>query len=257
MSKKIKHIEGQEHLFTTPAGSGSNTVITPWQEIEGSPQRHLEVLVGDNIGPHVEIADRTQYLIRSMNAMAHRNMLIGFDAGVHHQQYKKPIWERYLDETPRVIDYSQTKAERLNEEAAIDFFHATGFTALKGTGMITRGEFRTRMNIWWRRFGEKVGDPDKHQALDKLRNQQRKLLPKDHLLQTAKGWRELRDSELRKQKVQRDNIMPAKAKVGEGVIESEQPKRDIELGLKRSRHIEDMLKQHSRENESSDSTIER
>src|SRR5437868_11975893 len=102
MPKKAKNLEGQPHLFIVDSKASVDTEIKTWQDFENDPIVALQALTGDNIGPHIKIQERAERLIMAMNALAHRNMLEGFDVAVHDPQYKTPIWERYLDGTPRI-----------------------------------------------------------------------------------------------------------------------------------------------------------
>lgn len=185
MAKRINNIEGQSLLFLIE-GETKDPALHTWQDMENDPAIRLQALVGDNIGPHVVIEARAEALVLAMNALAHRNMLQGFDAASHAREHKKPIWERYLDGTPRVIDYSQSKVERLQTEAEDHFARATGFITLKGTRMLMTGEVRSRMDTWWRDFHGSYGYPKHHDDLDKFRKAQKAILPKDHPLRVKK-----------------------------------------------------------------------
>lgn len=188
MSRK-KSPEGHPSLFVITEGQQPS--ILSWQDIESSPAHQVQAVQSGEIGPHVSVVERAEHLVRAMNALAHRNMLRGFDVAAHDGRYKTPIWKRYMDGTPRVIDNSMSKVERLQREAEDHFWHATGFSALKGTG-ITRGEVRTRLDKMWRDFHDGkadkpgVGASANHKELARVRNNQKKFLPKDHELRQKK-----------------------------------------------------------------------
>ena len=194
MASKNTPIEGQNLLFSIPPSDKEYqaNAITDWRE--------LEEQVTTETGPHITRGERAIHLISSLNALAHRNMLIGFDSALNDKEDKKAIWQRYLEGTPIVASKSMSKAERLAVEAKQSFWLATGFTAMKGTGVMLNGEVRTRFNRDWRDFAGEFGDPDEHKDLVRTRSKQRKNLPKDHYLQTVKGWRQSEKAKARKAK---------------------------------------------------------
>ncbi|MEX1059099.1 MAG: hypothetical protein WEC17_01560 [Candidatus Saccharimonadales bacterium] len=191
--RKAQPVPGQNPLFTTaPNGRGHQSpTIKTWQEIEASPANRLEALVGNNAGPNIEITGRAERLVSAINALAHRRMLKGFDIAVDDSRYKRSIWERYLYGTPKVIQNSQNKTERLMEEAMRDFWQSAGYTALKGSGLLTRGQIRKRISTDFEELTHIVANPDTRQE---LRNNLRSVLPDDHPYQTVKGWRDAREA---------------------------------------------------------------
>jgi hypothetical protein len=181
-----KQTDGQSHLFL--AGEDSDlTKSKTWIDLEEDPSEALKALAGDKVGPNISITVRAERLILAMNAIARRNMLTGFDVAVNDSRYKQPIWERYLDGTKRVAEHAETKVGRLHNEAVEHFWHATGFEALRGAGLgLSRGEVRSRADKMWRDFSYKVGSPVDHKELVKMRNAQKRVLPKDHKLRKPK-----------------------------------------------------------------------
>jgi hypothetical protein len=184
--KKPTSVEGQYPLFLVDDEKPENPVQQTWQEIEEDPALQLQALVGDNIGPHNDVIHRAERLVEVMNALAHRNMLLGLDVAVYDGRYKQPIWVRYLDGTPSVINKSRSKVERLQAEAENNFWHATGFEALRGSGLITGNEVGTRMAKMWRDFNTKYGSPAAEKERNRYRRSQTGLLPKTHPLRKKK-----------------------------------------------------------------------
>jgi hypothetical protein len=243
MARKHTQLEGQQPLLTvTPGREYQSPTIKTWKDIADSPEDRLTALSSGESGPSIDKTERAAALISALNALAHRNMLVGFDEASLHREYKKPIWERYLDGTPKVIDSSQSKAERLLDEAQEDFWRATGFAALSGSG-ISRGQVRTQVNRMWRSFTHDFGDPKVHGELVAFRKAQRKLLPEDHPLQSVKGWRNTRRNRPVAQKIA---IQAAESKPAHSAtIYPELPKRTPEIDqehLKQAGAILDRLR---------------
>jgi len=113
----------QPRLFIIPP-EGS---IEDWQYPEGSDAYKVHSVMGGEIGPHTNVAERAERLIGIMNKLAHRNKLGGFDVGVHDKKYSDPIWMHYLEGTPFVIKHAIPKQERLHAEAMNEFWITTDF----------------------------------------------------------------------------------------------------------------------------------
>lgn len=185
MTRRNQPIAGQNQLFTTaPSGRENQSAgIKTWQDMEASPEGRLEMLAGGNLGPHSNVVERAEKLIVLLNTIAHRNMLDGFDYATSSRRYKKPIWERYLDGTPRVIDHSKSKAERLDEEVTYQLVALSGFAKIKGTGLLTRGEVRAKIEKNDRDFEHLYGPTVKtSKARNSYRNALKQMLPEDHRL---------------------------------------------------------------------------
>lgn len=184
MSKRLPGKE-QPKLFLVE-GSHEKPSYLSWQEIEKTPAEQVRAVQSEHVGAHVNVTERAERLVQVMNALAHRNMLQGFDVGVNDHRYSPPIFERYLNATPRVAEAARTKVDRLQKEAEDDFWHAMGFEALRGTGLLTHGEVRSRSDKMWRDFHDRFGSPRNHKELNNFRKKQKRLLPEDHVLRQKK-----------------------------------------------------------------------
>src|SRR5690242_18824393 len=116
-------LENHPQLFVIEGGAEPQ--IRTWQEIETSQHE----------GGHIAVRQRAERLIMTMNTLAHRNMLNGLDVAVNDPEDQIPIRDRYLSGTPRVIENSRSKSDRLEEEAKQHFWQATGFAAIRGMGL--------------------------------------------------------------------------------------------------------------------------
>lgn len=179
-------VEGQQPLFTMPAiGEYSEPIVTPWQELEGTPEEKLRAIVGDSIGPSVLIAHRAEHMVMAMDKLAAVNRLGGFAVAVNDLKYRDAIVGSYYEkgEMPKfrsIRKNSPKKAERLSREINGHLLQASGYFALKGTGWITWGEYRSRTAHDSKEMIGLWGTPTLKPGFNKLRDNQRKLLPKDH-----------------------------------------------------------------------------
>ncbi len=184
--KNIQPIVGQTPLFISPpTAREGQPPHKSWQEIEQSPANQLEGLVGDSIGPHTDVVERAERIIEILDKISNRNSLNGMSYAIRRREYKKPIWERYLDGTPRVIRNSLNKAERLDEEITEDLVALSGFRKIKGRGFLTRGEVRAKIEKDDRDFEALYGPKYKiSDTRKKYRKVQLGFLPEGHPLKT-------------------------------------------------------------------------
>jgi hypothetical protein len=136
--------------------------------------------------PSITLVERAERMVHVLNTLAHRNMLLGLSVGATDPEYQDPIYERYAEGTPIVLEHSRSKVDRLYYQAKLEFWRATGFETLRGTGMLGRKEVAARSDKMWRDFRWKYGHPKVHDELDRFRKSQLKLLPKDHPLRNKR-----------------------------------------------------------------------
>jgi hypothetical protein len=180
MKSKVVNVNQSRLLDTSQKGE----VVAPQFE-PGTDAYAVHSLHPGEIGPHTNVAERAERLIGIMNKLAHRNMLGGFKVAVFDKEYRDDIWKHYLYRTPIVIKHAMPKVDRLHLEAQEEFMQATDFELLRGRGgqlHLGQNEVRTRMDKMWERFQDKVGSPNDHDELVKLRRTQEKFLPMDHPL---------------------------------------------------------------------------
>ena len=168
MSKRKPNlIEGQGALF------GSEGQPTP--EESGS----YPISYGTE-GSYVGISKRAELLHSSLMALGKRNQRLGFDVASHTKPYSTPIWGRYEEITPLVIEGAQRNVYNFLDVAKRDFWAATGFAALRrleGRDRVMRSdEIDPRGRKMWRDFTHKYGDPQVRAQRDKYKKKLRKAI---------------------------------------------------------------------------------
>lgn len=175
--KNIPHIEGQSPLFDPETGA-----VYSSEPEEASPN----VVYGPE-GSYVDIATRAQLLESSLLALGKRNQRLGFDVASHTKPYSSPIWGRYEDFTPVVIEGAQRNVENFLDVAKRDFWAATGFAALRdlpGLGL-KDGEIDARGRKMWREFTHRYGDPQVRAQRDKYKRQLKRAIKSQATSQSA------------------------------------------------------------------------
>lgn len=166
--RKPERIEGQDALFNPDTGEIN---------IGNSGENPNSISYGPE-GSYVDIATRAQLLGSSLLALGKRNQRLGFDVASHTKPYSSPIWGRYEDFTPIVIEGAQRNVENFLDVAKRDFWAATGFAALRkipGLGL-KDGEIDARGRKMWRDFTHQYGDPKVRRQRDKYKRQLTKAI---------------------------------------------------------------------------------
>ncbi len=184
--RKSQPIRGERQAFAMPVGADGLQVKT-WEDMTKEPAGRLLELAGNNIGPHSDIVERAEKLVVLLNKVSSRNSLRGLSYGLRKRQYKKEIWKKYLDGTPFVRERSALKAERLDDEITEDLLVVAGWNSLKGKGLLTRGEVRSKIEQNDEDFEHAYGiklriNPERNRYRAALLNQ----LPEDHPLRQPK-----------------------------------------------------------------------
>src|SRR3989344_9611111 len=163
--KKIQYIEGQGSLFQPFEGTVDQSVDGNGYPVHYGPE-----------GSYVDITKRAELLHSSLLALGKRNQRLGFDVASHTKPHSSPIWGRYEDLTPVVVEGAQRNVENFLDVAKQDFWAATGFAALRGQGVISNTEIDARGRKMWRDFTHKYGDPQVKARRDKYKRQLKKVV---------------------------------------------------------------------------------
>jgi hypothetical protein len=183
MSRKSDpHIEGQSRLFDPETGAINN----------GEPEETSPSVVYGPEGSYVDIATRAQLLGSSLLALGRRNQRIGFDLASHTKPYSSPIWGKYEEFTPIVIEGAQRNVENFLDVAKRDFWAATGYTALRslkndelrGLGL-TDENIDARGRKMWREFTRRYGDPQVRPQRDKYKERLKRAIKSQRTSQSA------------------------------------------------------------------------
>ena len=171
MPRKSSHfIEGQGSLFGSEISSDREQ-----GNLQDSSDTSHSVTIGPE-GSYVNIGKRAALIESSLTALGKRNQRLGFDVASHTKPYSSPIWGRYEEITPIVIEGAQRNVYNFLDVAKRDFWSATGFAALRGQGVISSAEIDARGSKMWRDFTHKYGDPKVRSQRDKYKRQLRKTI---------------------------------------------------------------------------------
>jgi hypothetical protein len=115
------------------------------------------------------VGTRASLLESSLLALGKRNQRLGFDVASHTKPHSTPIWGRYEELTPAVIEGAQRNVNNYLDVAKRDFWTATGFAALRPLGLISDAEIDARGRKMWRDFTHRYGDPQVRTQRDKYK----------------------------------------------------------------------------------------
>jgi hypothetical protein len=131
-------------------------------------------------GSYIEVGKRSALLESSLLALGKRNQRLGFDVASRTKPYSGPIWGRYEEITPIVIEGAQRNVYDFLDVAKKDFWAATGFAALRKLGstegLMKSDEIDARGRKMWRDFTHKYGDPQVRTQRDNYRKQLKKAI---------------------------------------------------------------------------------
>lgn len=171
--KSSQFIEGQTSLFDADSESAQNQTEVPYP-INYGPK-----------GSYITIGDRAQLLESSLTALGKRNQRLGFDVASHTKPYSTPIWGRYEEITPIIIEGAQRNVYNFLDVAKRDFWGATGFAALRGQGVMNNSEIDVRGRKMWRDFTHEYGDPKVRAQRDKYKKQLKRAIKSQNQKQLA------------------------------------------------------------------------
>lgn|GEM_PF-5566163 len=161
--KNIQPIEGQGSL------------LEPFEMVSANQTTSYPVTYGPDKS-YVDVGERAHLLHDSLVNLGKSNQRKGFDVASHTKPMSSPIWGRYEDMTPVVIDGAQRNIETFIDKAKKDFWAATGFSALRGSGLIRESEIDPRGRKMWRDFTHRYGDPKTRSQRDSYKRQLRKAI---------------------------------------------------------------------------------
>lgn len=123
-------------------------------------------------GSYISVKDRALLLIDALDSISQRNIRDGFSQAPYREPYDAPIWARYRESTQQVIDGASRNRNMYQEQLRRSFWQATGFSALRGSGLIRERQINPTAQRMWRDFNESYGHPNKLKA----RNKYKKIL---------------------------------------------------------------------------------
>jgi hypothetical protein len=145
--------EYQGAIFGAQFQTGHNQEGFPTPVSESS---YNPVTVGEDWS-YVNVGTRAYFLKVALSALSQRNQRAGFAIASREEPYKTPIVERYADDLPLVIDGARRNEDKFGYAAAENFWHATGYAAIRNVAREDGDEdayeaINARARQQWREF---------------------------------------------------------------------------------------------------------
>lgn len=144
--------EGQEVI---PAESFPDD--GPQEKILGRPVAYT-VVYGPE-GSYKDLTERAEELQGALGALSLRNQRMGFAVASNTRRHNAPIYGRYREGVPFVQSGANRNTNRYLKEAKEYFWKATGFSALRGSGLMNNQQINTRALSMWEKFSARYGTP--------------------------------------------------------------------------------------------------
>lgn len=123
-------------------------------------------------GSYMDVAARTHYLLIALDSISQRNIRGGFSVATYTEPYSGPIWGRYQENTEVVYGGAVRNREFYHNQLRHSFWTATGFTALRGLGVMRERQINPRAVKMFDDFHHEYGHPKTREA----RNEYKKRL---------------------------------------------------------------------------------
>jgi hypothetical protein len=163
--KSVKHEidpELQGSIFGAQFNTGHNQegFPTPIPETSYDP-----ITIGEE-GSYVNLSERAYFLKTALIAISLRNQRAGFAIASREEPYRTPIIQRYADDLPIVIDGARRNEDKFGYDAAVNFWHATGYAAIRNMVRDEGDEdayeaVNARARQQWRKFMTEYSDTGK------------------------------------------------------------------------------------------------
>lgn len=179
-SKKHQNIEGQEPLFEGARDAEyTDSSITTWRQLENveSPESpEAPVTQPENVGIYVDLTERAQHLDAALAAIGQRNSREGFDIAARVRPHSGGIWARYQDATPIVVEGAERNAGEYSEVIKKEFWAATGYSALRGSGLMRSDLIERYGRKDWGDFVDKFDHPNNRPTRDRFRRHLKRVI---------------------------------------------------------------------------------
>jgi hypothetical protein len=147
----------------------------PREKLLGDPITY-EIVYGEK-GSYKDLKERSEELLASMGTLSLRNQRIGFSMGSVSPHHNGRIYGEYRERVPFIQRGADRKVDEFLVQAKRQFWHATGFSAMRGTGLMTDQQINTYSASIWEKFSARYGTPIKDEDRVNLArpNYQKKL----------------------------------------------------------------------------------
>jgi hypothetical protein len=128
-------------------------------------------------GSYVSVEERAKLLITTLDSFSARNQRKGFALSAFTSPASKEIWSRYEEETEGVLKGARRNRFLFEAMAKQSFWRATGFRALKYTGLIRPRQVDPRGEKMWDDFYYQYSHPKTHKARIAYKKQLEQFIP--------------------------------------------------------------------------------
>lgn len=185
MARKQPEItKDQGQLFTgvptTQEGSGGN--FHTWEEIESNPALKSPYLEGDVVYPAVDLQSRAHHLHEALIAIGKANQREGFGLASRIEPHASEIRGRYKKGTDARVRHATSNVESFMQDAKREFWSATGFAALRASGLVPKDELDARAAQMWRDFSRRFAGPPHRPGRDRYKANLKKQITKQKRL---------------------------------------------------------------------------
>lgn len=168
MATKSREINPEQiSLFELPAQA--EAPVAAWQNSE-TP---YPVVYGEP-GSFVGVASRATHLENALEAFGKRNQRIGFEYAAEVKPMRREIWGRYGRQTDTVLEGARRNEDIFLDKAKGEFWSATGFAALRGSGLMSEAEIDVQARKAWVDFSGRYSNPHNRESRDDLKKTYKK-----------------------------------------------------------------------------------
>jgi len=126
---------------------------------------------------YISVEDRAKLLITTLDAFSARNQRKGFGLSAFTSPASKEIWSRYEEETESVLSGARRNRFLFEALAKQSFWRATGFKALKYSGLMRPRQVDPRAEKMWDDFYFLYSHPQTHKARQAYKKRLNNFLP--------------------------------------------------------------------------------
>lgn len=145
------HVDDIENLYFQPPKADDPTPpLSITQQAE--PKPYVTAHGGPN--SFVFLKDRAELLDNALKAFSSMNQRYGFNVVSRSPHQNGPVWGRYRSNTPAVQRGANRKIDELGDEAKRSFWMATGYSAVRASGLMEPDDINARAENDWLHFSQ-------------------------------------------------------------------------------------------------------
>jgi hypothetical protein len=128
----------------------------PADKVLGRPATY-DVVYGPE-GSYKDLTERAEELVAALDAFGLRNQRVGFAVASNSPRHRGPIFGRYTTGIAHVQGGAERNAsQKFLNTARESFWRATGFAAIRNSGLMNENELNARARKMWEQFSGRYG----------------------------------------------------------------------------------------------------